>query len=200
MFVANFSPPSTQTMTTIVSPPSAGIASGAGGYPYGTNVTATAANPCHAFVNWTDYDGTVVAASPDYSFVAETNTTLVANFALIPVSVLTGSSLGGFTTGGGTYSCGSSVTVCASPSPCYQFTGWTENGIPLSGSLCYTFTITASRYLVAHFPPTSVFGDGISDCWRLQYFGTVGATNSYSCATCDADGTGQKLVQVCRRP
>lgn len=35
-------------------------------------------------------------------------------------------------------------------------------------------------------------GDGIPDGWREQYFGGNGTTtNSQSCATCDADGTGQ---------
>ncbi len=35
-------------------------------------------------------------------------------------------------------------------------------------------------------------GDGITDWWRAQYFGSTGATtNSQSCATCDPDGDGQ---------
>jgi len=38
-------------------------------------------------------------------------------------------------------------------------------------------------------------GDGIPDWWRSQYFANVSTngamTNSQSCATCDADGTGQ---------
>lgn len=39
--------------------------------------------------------------------------------------------------------------------------------------------------------PDSV-GDGIPDSWRARYFGGNGTTtNAQSCATCDADGTGQ---------
>jgi len=39
---------------------------------------------------------------------------------------------------------------------------------------------------------TDTVGDGIPDWWRAYYFGGTGATtNSQSCATCDADGTGQ---------
>jgi 1,4-alpha-glucan branching enzyme len=34
-------------------------------------------------------------------------------------------------------------------------------------------------------------GDGIANWWRLQYFGSSSTTSSTSCATCDADGTGQ---------
>src|SRR5579859_2985831 len=35
-------------------------------------------------------------------------------------------------------------------------------------------------------------GDGIADLWRQTYFGGSGlTTNDQSCATCDADGTGQ---------
>jgi hypothetical protein len=35
-------------------------------------------------------------------------------------------------------------------------------------------------------------GDGIPDWWRAQYFGgNATNTNSLSCTTCDADGTGQ---------
>lgn len=43
--------------------------------------------------------------------------------------------------------------------------------------------------------PTDSVGDGIADSWRAQYFSSVdptgASTNYLSCATCDADGTGQ---------
>ena len=39
-------------------------------------------------------------------------------------------------------------------------------------------------------------GDGIPDWWRDQYFGGGGTnTNSFSCATCDATGTGMNNMQ-----
>lgn len=43
------------------------------------------------------------------------------------------------------------------------------------------------------FGPSSA-GDGISDSWRLFYFGAT-ATNSSSCATCDPDGDGMSNWQ-----
>jgi hypothetical protein len=57
----------------------------------------------------------------------------------------------------------------------------------------YTFTASANRTLVANFMTADSVGDGIPDWWRAQYFGGGGTnTNSVSCATCDADATGQK--------
>jgi len=40
---------------------------------------------------------------------------------------------------------------------------------------------------------TDSVGDGIPDSWRAEYFPSVpsNTTNGQSCATCDADGTGQ---------
>ena len=44
-------------------------------------------------------------------------------------------------------------------------------------------------------PAADSVGDGIADVWRAQYFPSVdpigATTNNLSCATCDADGTGQ---------
>jgi len=48
----------------------------------------------------------------------------------------------------------------------------------------------ASETILITSPDT--VGDGIPDWWRQQYFGGDGTTsNAQSCATCDADSTGQ---------
>lgn len=57
----------------------------------------------------------------------------------------------GTTTGDGTYSSGSSVTVNATPNSGFTFSKWTENGNTVSSSSSYTFNINANRNLVANF-------------------------------------------------
>jgi hypothetical protein len=70
------------------------------------------------------------------------------------------------------------------------------NGV-LNGNYQFTFYDLSSNFTVAVVNPDTV-GDGISDAWRAEYFSNQPAgntngimTNSESCATCDADGTGQ---------
>ena len=58
---------------------------------------------------------------------------------------------GGTVDGGGTYNQGTSCTVTASANPCYTFLRWTENGMTVSSSVNYTFTVNGDRNLVAQF-------------------------------------------------
>jgi hypothetical protein len=68
------------TIAVSASPTGAGILTGAGRYPSGTNVTVVArANSNFAFANWTE-NGAVVSTSPSYSFTATADRNLVANF------------------------------------------------------------------------------------------------------------------------
>ena len=74
-------------------------------------------------------------------------------------------------------------------------------GRPGSGSGLYHFNgiIDDVRIYGSALPPDQIFhlynadtvGDGIANWWRQQYFGSSSATDATSCATCDADGTGQ---------
>ncbi|MGD1019973.1 MAG: hypothetical protein ABSA12_11725 [Verrucomicrobiia bacterium] len=177
---ANFTP-TTYMIGTGSSPTGGGSTSGGGTVSCGSNVTVTAtANACYQFVNWTE-GGTVVSTSASYTFTAGANRTLVANFSQVTYTVGTSSSPldGGWTTGGGVVNCGSNVTVCASPNTCYQFVDWTESGSQVSTSMCYSFTATTNRTLVATFAP--VAGTPLNYYWST-IAGTVTSTGS-------ADGT-----------
>lgn len=61
---------------------------------------------------------------------------------------------GGTTTGDGVYNSGTPLTVVATHSANYGFVNWTENGVPVSDSAVYPFTVNGDRTLVANFVPT----------------------------------------------
>mgnify|MGYP001046293381 CR=1 FL=1 len=58
---------------------------------------------------------------------------------------------GGTASGGGSVEAGAQVTVTASASSGYTFSGWRENGGIVSTSASYTFTVTGDRSLTAVF-------------------------------------------------
>jgi len=64
---------------------------------------------------------------------------------------------GGTTSGGGMYPSGQSATVIATPYSGWDFVNWTENGISVSMSPSYSFTVTANRSLVANFSPSVTY-------------------------------------------
>lgn len=76
--VANFAP--AYTVATSASPSDGGSTAGGGTYSNGSQVTVVAtANPGYAFVNWRE-GGVVVSSSASYSFTANADRTLAANF------------------------------------------------------------------------------------------------------------------------
>lgn len=78
-YVANFEIIN-YTISAIANPEEGGTITGVGTYTYGANVTLTAtANEGYAFTNWTE-DGTVVSTSNTYTFTADSDRNLVANF------------------------------------------------------------------------------------------------------------------------
>lgn len=152
--VANFAvAPCTDTIGTAASPAAGGSVTGGGSVSCGSSVTVRAtANSCYSFVNWT-LNGTVVSTSASYSFTANANQTLTANFTPITYTVSTSASTGGTASGGGNVSCGSSVAVSATSSSCYRFVSWTLNGTVVSTSASYTFAPSATETVTANFTP-----------------------------------------------
>jgi hypothetical protein len=142
----------TFNITTSASPAAGGSTSGGGTFNSGANVTVTAtANAGFAFVNWTE-NGGVVSASASYTFSANGDRTLVANFVqTFNITTSASPAAGGSTSGGGTFNSGANVTVTAKTNAGFAFVNWTENGGVVSASASYTFSIGANRLLVAHF-------------------------------------------------
>jgi hypothetical protein len=135
-------------------PVNGGNVTGGGSYNSGSQATVVAtALSGWSFINWTE-NGSQVSANPSYSFTVNSNRNLVANFTQgITFSIVTSSNptLGGSTSGGGTYTNGSLVTVIATPNSGYAFINWTENGNAVSTSPSYSFIVSANRNLVANF-------------------------------------------------
>ncbi|MEO1655135.1 MAG: hypothetical protein AAFU64_16425, partial [Bacteroidota bacterium] len=143
-----------------------GVASAAlpGPYEVGSLVSVSAlANPGYRFLNWSDGLGNNVSTSNPYDFNITQDTTLQANFELIPTFTLSLSSNGNGSANAsapGPYEVGSTVTVTATPNSGAQFDNWTDaNGVIVSTDNPYSFTINANASLSANF---SDAGSGIT--------------------------------------
>ena len=154
--------PTFVTVTASASPANAGTLSGDGAFLAGASVTLLAIpNAGYDFLNWTE-NSVPVSPTAAYTFTAETNRTLVANFVPLPPSwaIVTSAlpSNGGSTTGDGIYTNGEPVVVSAFPFPNsgYVFAGWTENGVTVSGLTDYGFNATTNRLLIANFAPAII--------------------------------------------
>ena len=139
-------------------PIAGGTISGTGTFDQGSSVTLTATPSAgYSFLNWTE-NGTVVSTSSSYQLTMAGNKTLVANFTLSMVVALSSSpSVGGTTSGAGSFAPGASSTVTASANSGYTFVNWTEGTTIVSTDAIYTSTLNASKTLVAHFELTSGF-------------------------------------------
>src|SRR5581483_6885368 len=144
--------PVTSTIATSADPAIGGFTTGAGVYNNGNNVTVTAtANPGFSFVNWTE-GGITVSASTSYTFAANGNRSLVANFAsAYVIETSSNPSAGGTTDGAGSYNAGSVATVTATANPGFAFVNWTERAAMVSDLASYKFQVNGNRSLVANF-------------------------------------------------
>ena len=136
-------------------PLAGGSTSGGGIYACGSNVTVCASpNACYSVVNWTDQNSNVVSTSACYTFVPVTNQSLTANFSPNTYTIASSSSPpgAGSVSSGGTYPCGTNVTVTATATNCFTFVNWTDqNSNVVSTSPSYSFTVNANLMLVANF-------------------------------------------------
>ena len=141
------------TISVSADPTEGGTLTGGGSYNYGQSCTLIAtANQGYTFVNWTK-DGTQVSTNASYTFTVTEAAAYVAHFQTqsYTISVSANPMAGGTVSGGGTFTYGQSCTVHATTNMGYTFVKWTENGTQVSINADYTFSVTGSRTLVAHF-------------------------------------------------
>ena len=136
------------TINVISANPSMGTVSGGGTYPQGATVTisATAYNGYH-FTQWNDGS----TANPR-TITVTGNATYTAYFAqdeaqTFTINVVSSNQSMGATTGSGTYTAGSTVTIAAVPYTGYYFTQWNDG----STANPRTITVTANATYVANF-------------------------------------------------
>lgn len=148
------------TITLMALPASGGTVSGGGLFQGGTNVTMTATpNAGRNFLNWTE-NGIVVSTNASFSFAADGNKTLTANFSgpstgPYLINATANPAAYGNAGGGGTYhNAGEIVDLDITPADGLSFVGWTENGalvnLPYNGGV-FQVTANADRNLVANF-------------------------------------------------
>lgn len=153
-------------LTVSADPIAGGTVTGGGAFAQNSVVTVNATPAVgYTFLNWTETDnGPVVSTSASYQSTMNGNRILIANFVPIPignfaVNLSSNPIAGGTTTGAGSFSAGSSVTVTSKPNTGYTFVDWTENGVRVSTSSSIQFTLNSNRTLVANFKaiPASQF-------------------------------------------
>ncbi len=86
----------------------------------------------------------------------------------------------GTTSGVGTYSAGTQITVSAQPIMGYSFVNWTENSNEVSTNINYTFKLNGDRNLVANFAitPTLAVGPDFIDVPAASGNGIFTVTNT----------------------
>ena len=151
-YVANFSLNSYQ-ITATANPTNGGTVSGDGTYDHFETCTLIATpDQNYLFLNWT-LNGSVVSTSPNYSFTVTGAANYVANFVPneFTISATAQPSNGGTVTGDGVYNYGTTCTLSATSNIGYHFINWTKDGVVVSTSTSYSFTVTEDGSYVAHF-------------------------------------------------
>ena len=162
-------------ITTTASPAGGGSVAGGGAFAPGALVTVTAnanTNPLpYFFANWTE-NGVVESTSSSYSFPANRNRALFANFTLpvFTVNATNNPPGGGTVSGTGSYYYGATSLLTAQPAFGYSFVNWTEGtnivgSGPTLSTLIYSNHLFGANYAAAnlvHTVTTATFPLGLA--------------------------------------
>ena len=136
-------------------------------------------NGTHVTLTWTSgsqwdsecsftvsYDGDLVIyqtnGTPTAGVICSFDCNCAAATAIFYVNVSSSNPAHGTVSGGGEFSYGQSCTVTAAPAEGFMFAGWIQDGIMVSGSAEYTFTVISDMDMVANFEEGVEIGEGTS--------------------------------------
>jgi hypothetical protein len=145
-----------RSIVTAAVPAAGGGTAGGGTFNDGAVVALTAtANAGYHFVNWTE-GGVQVSSTASYSFPANADRTLAANFApdggnLRTLALNPSPLAGGTVAGAGAYADESEVTIIATPNPGYLFKRWEDGNSKVSEDATHAFTLDRNLTLTARF-------------------------------------------------
>lgn len=142
---------------TLLADATMGSVTGAGEYPFGTEVVINAnANEGYRFVQWSDD----VVTNPR-TITITGNMEFTALFEALPPAeyYIGATAINGTVEGSGSYADGAQVTLTATPNNCYQFTGWMNGNTVVSTDNPYIFTATENVTLMAIFDAINITGE-----------------------------------------
>ena len=186
-------------ITAVANPEEGGTVEGAGTYDGGTPLTLTATpNDGYSFCFWSE-NGQQVSTDASYSFIVSSDRNLVAFFSLpLTVSVTTNLAEGGTVTGAGTFDYGNTCTLTATPSEGYLFQNWNKNGVVVSCSATYSFSVTEDVDLEAVFMRLegTLIGQGESTNSYLPSYSYYCYTLSQQIYTSDEIGGAGSIISI----
>lgn len=158
--VEAYTPPTTYTISAVVTPVDAGTVTVNGSTsPVSIEANSTVnlvATPSsgYRFTGWTSSNVDVAFADPSSASTTFTmpadDVTVTANFEQY-YTITVNASAGGTVDGGGDYAAGSSVTLKATANSGYRFVGWMEGDQTVSTDTTYAFPANSNRSLNAQF-------------------------------------------------
>jgi hypothetical protein len=146
----------TFTVSVAANNASYGSVSGGANYPYLEQASLTAtANTNYAFENWTS-NGVVVSTVNPFTFTVISDTSIIANFVpdTFTVSVAANNASYGSVSGGADYPYLEQATLTGTANAGYAFENWTSNGVVISTTNPFVFTVTSDTNMVANFVQT----------------------------------------------
>ena len=152
-----------------------------------TSITAkcAVAPSLASYYVFSDVPNTIPVYIPCGSYASYSSTWgYFSNFIEVPfsISVSSADSIMGSATIVTHPTCSSSTaTVSATPNAGYAFINWTEDNNVVSTDATYTFSVTADRFLTAHFAPATTCGIAATDLPYTDNFDSY--TNSTSAKT-----------------